>query len=99
MPYKEAAHLLAPIARTLDYAHRQNIIHRDIKPSNILITASGEPMLSDFGIVKILDVDESTALTGTGVGVGTPKYMAPEQCWDTPVNSRYSLGFRCALSP
>jgi serine/threonine protein kinase len=81
MPYQEAAHLLAPIAHALEYAHGQNIIHRDVKPANILITQSSEPMLSDFGIAKILVSDEEThdSLTGTGVGIGTPEYMAPEQ--------------------
>ncbi|HRQ24757.1 MAG TPA: serine/threonine-protein kinase, partial [Anaerolineales bacterium] len=52
--YREAARLLLPIAQALVHAHQQGIIHRDIKPSNILITRTGEPMLSDFGIAKIL---------------------------------------------
>lgn len=80
MPWQKAVILLAPIAHALDYAHRQNIIHRDIKPSNVLIGESGTPMLSDFGVAKVLsDSDETHELTGTGMGVGTPEYMAPEQ--------------------
>ena len=79
MPYGEAAALLAPIAQALDYAHRRKIIHRDVNPANILITESNTPLLSDFGIAKILESGESTQLTGTGVGIGTPDYMAPEQ--------------------
>ena len=55
------------------------MVHRDVKPANILVTDSGEPMLTDFGIVKMLDVEDGNTLTGTGVGLGTPQYMAPEQ--------------------
>jgi len=95
IPWQEAAHLLAPIARALGYAHQRKIIHRDVKPSNILITESGEPMLSDFGIAKMLEAEETMDLTGTGVGVGTPEYMAPEQGLSKPVDARvdiYALG-------
>jgi serine/threonine protein kinase len=94
MPWQEAARQLLPVARALQYAHDQGIIHRDVKPSNILITPSGELMLSDFGIAKILDVEAGQTLTGTGVGIGTPEYMAPEQ-WVgkvTPQSDIYSLG-------
>ena len=92
--YSQAARWLAPIARALDYAHRRNLIHRDVKPGNILFTEDGEPMLTDFGIAKILDVETSTSLTGTGVGIGTPKYMAPEQWMGKvlPQTDQYSLG-------
>ena len=79
IPYREAVQMLIPIAQALVHAHGQGIIHRDIKPSNILITRTGEPMLSDFGIAKILDTEETRDLTSTGVGIGTPEYMAPEQ--------------------
>jgi eukaryotic-like serine/threonine-protein kinase len=95
MPAAEAARLLLPVARALAYAHHENIIHRDVKPANILITRSGEPMLTDFGIAKILSGDGgATALTGTGVGLGTPDYMAPEQ-WTNevvPQTDVYALG-------
>lgn len=79
IPYQEAAARLAPVARALEFAHKQGIIHRDVKPANILIDSSGSPLLSDFGIAKMLDTQEATQLTGTGVGIGTPDYMAPEQ--------------------
>ena len=95
IPWSEAARVLVPIAKALAYAHQQKIIHRDVKPSNILITRSGEPMLSDFGIAKILDEEETVDLTGTGVGVGTPEYMAPEQGLGKVVDFRadmYALG-------
>jgi tRNA A-37 threonylcarbamoyl transferase component Bud32 len=92
--YQEAARLLAPIARALECAHQQLIIHRDVKPANILFTSSETPILSDFGIAKMLDMGESMQLTGTGMGIGTPDYMAPEQ-WLGKVDARtdvYALG-------
>ncbi len=95
IPYQDAARLLAPIAHALDYAHQQKVIHRDIKPSNILLTASGLPMLSDFGIAKMLEAEETLDLTGTGAGLGTPDYMAPEQGYARGVDGRadiYALG-------
>ncbi len=75
----EAANILLPIADALSYAHAEGLIHRDIKPSNILITKTGQPMLSDFGVTKVLESEETLDLTMTGMGVGTPEYMAPEQ--------------------
>jgi len=94
MAFPEAARLLAPIARALEYAHQQKIIHRDVKPANILLTQSNAPMLSDFGIAKILESRSKTELTATGAGIGTPEYMAPEQ-WLGKAESRtdiYALG-------
>jgi serine/threonine protein kinase len=95
MPWQEAARLLIPIARALDYAHKRNLIHRDVKPSNILITESGEPMLTDFGVAKIIDEEATLDLTGTSAAVGTPEYMAPEQATSKNVDRRvdiYALG-------
>ena len=91
---QQAAALLAPVARALEYAHQQNIIHRDVKPANILISQSGAPLLSDFGIAKIIAGSESTQLTAAGVGIGTPDYMAPEQWLGVadPGTDIYSLG-------
>ena len=56
MPWQEAVRMLIPIAEALDFAHSQNMIHRDVKPSNILLTQRGQPMLTDFGIAKMLDL-------------------------------------------
>jgi serine/threonine protein kinase len=79
MPWQEAWRILLPISQALEYAHEHKVIHRDIKPSNILLTEKGQPMLTDFGIAKILEVQETATLTGSGMVVGTPEYMAPEQ--------------------
>lgn len=95
MPWQEAARLLIPIARALDYAHKRGLIHRDVKPSNILITESGEPMLTDFGVAKIIDEGATVDLTGTSAAVGTPEYMAPEQATSKNLDHRadiYALG-------
>ncbi|MCJ7623041.1 MAG: serine/threonine protein kinase, partial [Anaerolineaceae bacterium] len=95
IPYQEAAVLIAQIARALAYAHENGVVHRDIKPANILLTEKGQPMVSDFGIAKILDAPGSIVLTSTGVGIGTPAYMSPEQGLGEEIDSRtdiYSLG-------
>lgn len=95
VPWREAVGLLLPVARAIEYAHQHGVLHRDIKPSNILITESGEPLLTDFGIAKILESGETQAITRTGVGIGTPEYMAPEQGLAQPVDYRtdvYALG-------
>ena len=94
MPWRDSVRLLIPIARALEYTHEHNIINRDIKPSNILMTEKGQPMLTDFGLVKIFENKESTNLTASGSGLGTPDYMAPEQ-WigeATALSDLYSLG-------
>ena len=70
--------ILRPIADALDYAHSEGVIHRDVKPSNILLDRRGVPILSDFGLARVSD--EGERLTQTGAMVGTPTYMAPEQC-------------------
>ncbi|NSW54177.1 MAG: protein kinase [Anaerolineae bacterium] len=75
---QSAAALLAPIADALHYVHDQGMIHRDVKPGNILFDARGNPMLADFGIVKLVEDTPGATLTGTGTAIGTPTYMAPE---------------------
>jgi ABC-type sugar transport system substrate-binding protein len=84
------------IAEALEYAHQQGIIHRDIKPSNILIDASGDAYLVDFGLARVVDVDGGeSALTKSSTFMGTPLYMSPEQIEQRPLDRRsdlYSLG-------
>jgi serine/threonine protein kinase len=77
MPIRHAAELIAKLARTVSYAHEHGILHRDIKPGNILLDATGEPHLTDFGLARLIET-EST-VTRTLEVLGTPSYMAPEQ--------------------
>jgi serine/threonine protein kinase len=96
LPYQEAIRFLLPVARALEEAHRNNVIHRDVKPSNILINDKREPVLSDFGIAKLIDPNITTNhLTVTGLVIGTPDYMAPEQWEGVELDGRadiYALG-------
>jgi serine/threonine-protein kinase len=90
LPMIEA--ILAQVGGAFGYAHRHGIVHRDIKPSNILIDDEGWAVVTDFGIAK---VQESEGLTQSGMAVGTPTYMSPEQCSGgdiTGASDQYSLG-------
>jgi tRNA A-37 threonylcarbamoyl transferase component Bud32 len=92
---EESVALARQIALALDYAHRRGVIHRDIKPENILLH-EGEPMLADFGIALAITDAGGERLTETGLSVGTPTYMSPEQATaDRQLDGRsdlYSLG-------
>ncbi len=90
----EAIRIATKTARALDYAHRQGVVHRDIKPENILLTRDGDTLVADFGIARpMAGADER--LTETGMAVGTPAYMSPEQATGDRVDARtdiYALG-------
>lgn len=91
LPVDEAVKITMDLASALDYAHRQSVIHRDIKPANILLQ-DGEPVVADFGIALAVDAAGGSRLTETGLSLGTPQYMSPEQATgDQPVDARSDL--------
>jgi serine/threonine-protein kinase len=93
LSYDYIQRILWEAARALGHAHSRNVVHRDVKPANIMFDHDGRVMLTDFGISKALQ--SAGGLTGTGMIVGTPHYMAPEQAKGQPVDGRadqYSLG-------
>ena len=89
----EALFIVRQVAAALFYAHRKGFIHRDIKPSNIMFQSDGTPVVLDFGIARA--IESTSRLTRTGISLGTPQYMSPEQCASQKLDGRsdiYSLG-------
>src|SRR3989454_760466 len=92
LPPNEIRQVLAQVARALAYAHKSGIVHRDIKPDNVMFDEHGLAMVTDFGIAKAATGGK---LTGTGMSIGTPHYMSPEQARAQGLDGRsdiYSLG-------
>ena len=92
LPVEEMARIGVAIADALDYAHQRGMVHRDVKPANIMFIPDEQPVLTDFGIAKMLSLSE---LTASGAMVGTPAYMAPEVGIGkvgTSASDIYSLG-------
>ncbi|MBW7886673.1 MAG: protein kinase [Caldilineaceae bacterium] len=77
MPLADVARLLDALADALDYAYARGTVHRDIKPANILFASGDAPVLTDFGIAKLLE--QTVQMSATGSILGTPAYMSPEQ--------------------
>src|SRR5207247_6086900 len=78
LPARRTAELVETLARAMHHAHQRGIVHRDLTPGNVLLTADGQPKITDFGLAKLL-VGAGAVRTQSGVIVGTPSYMAPEQ--------------------
>ncbi|HYV99026.1 MAG TPA: protein kinase [Gemmatimonadaceae bacterium] len=95
LPIETAVHIATAVASALDYAHRHGVIHRDLKPENILLH-EGEPLVADFGIALAVSNAGGNRITQTGLSLGTPQYMSPEQATgDRTIDPRtdvYSLG-------
>ena len=94
-PVDEAVKITTNLAEALDYAHRHDVIHRDIKPANILMH-EGRPLIADFGIALAVGAAGGGRMTETGLSLGTPFYMSPEQATGEqfvgPATDTYALG-------
>lgn len=96
LPYAEVVEIVSVLASAIDYAHSRNVVHRDIKPANVLFDGT-RPVIADFGIARaIIAASAESGVSSSGLAIGTPLYMSPEQSLDpNHVDGRadiYSLG-------
>jgi serine/threonine-protein kinase len=92
LPHARAERILSEIALALDHAHANGLVHRDVKPDNILIeTATGRALLTDFGVARATQAEAEHGLTQTGMIIGSPRYMAPEQISGGAIDGRADL--------
>jgi serine/threonine protein kinase/tetratricopeptide (TPR) repeat protein len=98
LPIEDALQITREVADALGYAHSQGVVHRDIKPENILMS-HGHALVADFGLARAIQAADNEKLTETGISLGTPAYMSPEQSTADPIidgrSDLYSLG--CVL--
>ncbi|MBI4851899.1 MAG: protein kinase [Acidobacteria bacterium] len=98
LPADDTINILSQVSDAIEAAHKVGVVHRDLKPDNIFLQIKDQTEIVkvlDFGIAKIIQSDPNTGLTGTGMVMGTPQYMSPEQCEGkapTPATDIYSLG-------
>jgi serine/threonine-protein kinase PpkA len=90
MSHRDIHRVVTDLCQALEAAHERGFVHRDLKPDNVLIDRTGQAVLTDFGVVKLLD-PEKTRLTRTGITLGSLHYMAPEQCLGRDIDHRTDL--------
>jgi eukaryotic-like serine/threonine-protein kinase len=98
LPIPQAFAVMHGLLQALDHAHQHAIVHRDVKPENVMLSRRGEVKVADFGIARLTDDSPTSNATKTGITVGTPQYMSPEQVTTSKVDGRsdlYSAGVVC----
>src|SRR5690606_32341794 len=96
-PERQSLLIIRKLALALQVAHDDGVVHRDLKPANIMIDGRGEPIIMDFGLARKIQGDDEVRLTQSGMLVGSPAYMSPEQVEGIPgkigpASDQYALG-------